>query len=164
MKKVIFKNIEFLLTWTRLGKYVYVYLSRRNTKCAHINVAEFGKVRKYEIYIFAEPFYWFCLTPCGKEDIWRSLLYYCFSREMDILYSTSHSNQWSLPKHWKQSRILNTLKAKLSTIEEGVYDLKTALVSVFYKEFAQGSWPYFCHNQIFLFHGWFWAGIKGPRI
>ena len=56
---------------------------------------------KYEIYIFAEPFYWFCLTPCGKEDIWRSLLYYCFSREMDILYSTSHSNQWSLPKHWK---------------------------------------------------------------
>ena len=56
---------------------------------------------KYEIYIFAEPFYWFCLTSCGKEDIWRSLLYYCFSREMDILYSTSHSNQWSLPKHWK---------------------------------------------------------------
>ena len=46
----------------------------------------------------------------------------------------------------------------------GVYDLKTALVSVFYKECAQGSWPYFCRNQIFLFHGWFWAGIKGPRI
>ena len=97
------RNRNFLfMTW--------VFNNQFRTQCFQIYMVILEKdeavsskkqFEKYEIYIFAEPFYWFCLTSCGKEDIWRSLLYYCFSREMDILYSTSHSNQWSLPKHWK---------------------------------------------------------------
>jgi hypothetical protein len=44
----------------------------------------------------------FARPPLGSK------IYIAFRGEMDILYSTSNSNQWSLPKHRGWDRIWNT--------------------------------------------------------